>query len=57
MHLTITCEICEWRQRTERTFFWPQRVFIVCHQCEAPLFVQVTTDALARGICRQIYAA
>jgi RNase P subunit RPR2 len=56
MHLKIRCDECDHRQRTERTFFWPQRVYLICHECETPLVVHVTTEALARGIYQRVAA-
>ena len=56
MRLWIACEECGHRQRTERRFFDAQRVYLICHECECPLAVEVTLDSLTREVFQQVMA-
>lgn len=57
MRLTITCDCCGHRQRTERKDYKvDDRVNLVCHQCEEPLVVEVQAEPVAREVYRQAMA-
>ena len=47
---TITCEGCGYRNRLERRLRTPERVWIVCHQCESPLWADVLSEG---GVIRR----
>ena len=50
LSVVITCEECGHRQRLERRVARPERLWIVCHGCETPIYADVTWDLiLERG--------
>ena len=46
--LRITCLKCETVMVTQRFFWNPGRVKVVCHQCESIIPVTLTAEDLAR---------
>lgn len=46
MRAVVTCECCGHRQTVERTIARPESFFVVCHDCEGVLRVQVTAEAI-----------
>lgn len=47
MTVTVTCDECEHRMRLERKFWWPQKVLLICHECETPIVGVLTWDAFS----------
>ena len=57
MMLTIHSEECGHRQRTaSRDFHTGHRIYLMCHECEAPLTVEVLAEPVAREVYRQAMA-
>ena len=46
MRAVVTCECCGHRQTVERSILRPESFFLVCHECEGVLRVQVTAEAI-----------
>ena len=51
--LRIECLHCHRKMVTERFFWNPGRVKVVCHQCESIIPVTLTAEDLARGFADQ----
>lgn len=47
LRITVTCELCGYRQRLERKITQPGHVDLICHDCEASIGVEVTADKFA----------
>jgi RNase P subunit RPR2 len=50
MRATVHCEECGERMRLERIILEPERLRLICHQCEAPLKVEITAEDLSRPV-------
>ena len=46
MRAVVTCECCGFRQAVARSIARPERFFVVCHECEGVLQVEVTAEAI-----------
>ena len=46
MRAVVTCECCGFRQAVARPIARPERFFVVCHECEGVLQVEVTAEAI-----------
>lgn len=46
MRAVVTCECCGHRQSVARPILEPESFFLICHECEGVLRVQVTADAI-----------
>jgi ribosome-binding protein aMBF1 (putative translation factor) len=44
MRAIVTCECCGHRQTVARTIRVPESFYLVCHDCERSLRVEVTDD-------------
>ena len=47
LRVTVTCELCGYQQKLERKITQPGHVDLICHDCEAPIGVEVTADKFA----------
>ena len=56
MRLNIRCDVCGHTQRTERHFFRPQTVLLICHGCEMPLKVDLTAATFERHVFQRVMA-
>lgn len=45
--VTVTCEVCGYRQRLERRITQPGHVDLICHSCESSLGVEVPAERFA----------
>lgn len=52
MRAVVTCECCGHRQTVERAIARPESFFLVCHECEGVLRVQVTAEAIRSAEAR-----
>ena len=41
MRAVVTCECCGFRQSVERSIFQPEVFYVICHNCEGVLRVEV----------------
>lgn len=46
MRAVVTCECCGHRQAVARAIVEPESFFLICHECEGVLRVQVTQEAI-----------
>jgi uncharacterized Zn finger protein len=46
MRAVVTCECCGFRQAVARSIVRPECFFVVCHECEGVLRVDVTAQAI-----------
>jgi len=46
MRAVVTCECCGFRQAVARSIVRPECFFVVCHDCEGVLRVEVTGQAI-----------
>ena len=46
MRAVVTCECCGFRQAVARSIARPESFFLVCHECEGVLRVEVTAQAI-----------
>jgi len=52
MRAVVTCESCGFRETVARSIRLPQEFFVVCHQCEGVLRVEVTAADLQAAQAR-----
>jgi len=46
MRAVVTCECCGFRQAVARSIARPESFFVICHECEGVLRVEVTAQAI-----------
>ena len=46
MRAVVTCECCGFRQAVARSISRPESFFVICHECEGVLRVEVTAQAI-----------
>jgi hypothetical protein len=47
MRAIVTCECCGHRQAVARPIARPEAFYVVCHECEGVLRVEVTADDMS----------
>jgi len=52
MRAVVTCECCGHRQSVARVILEPESFFVICHECEGVLRVQVTAEAIRTAEAR-----
>ncbi len=46
MRAAVTCEVCRHHQKMERDLTQPEQFYVVCHECESVLKVEVSNSDL-----------
>lgn len=54
MRAVVTCECCGAKQAVARPIRQPERLWIICHVCEACLRIDVTATDIAAAEARRL---